>query len=279
MRRLRIAGVLIAAGLTVAASAEAEQVAPREYVVVYKAGASARRRPPGDRPGGRDDRRGERGDRRGHGAFGRRELRGRGREPTGARGRGLQHADRPGAARRSAEPPRGDRAAVEARAARAAVHARPRKPRRRSGRRPPRAIAVGHADDQRDADGSYAVSPAHDVLVGIIDTGVDGPTPTSRRTSTGAEPQLHRGRPDRSTAPARRSPTARARPRRRRRERARHPRGRHLGAALNGIGIARRGAGRELVNLRAGQDSGFFFLGRRSTPSPTPATTVSTSST
>ena len=175
MRRLRIAGVLIAAGLTVAASAEAEQVAPREYVVVYKAGASAGDAHAGDRAGGRDDRRGERGDRRGHGAFGRRGLRGRGREPTGARGRGLQHADRPGAAR-PGQPPRGDRAAVEG--------AQGPRCGRKAGK-PAKVNADPLASLQWDmqaigatADGSYKRQQgSRDVRVGIIDTGVDASHP------------------------------------------------------------------------------------------------------
>ena len=50
-----------------------------------------------------------------------------------------------------------------------------------------------------------------------------------------------------------------------------------IGAALNEIGIGGVAPNVDIVNIRAGQDSGFFLLGRRSTRSRTPATTASTS--
>ena len=51
------------------------------------------------------------------------------------------------------------------------------------------------------------------------------------------------------------------RPGERRRGRPRHARRLTIGAPLNGIGIAGVAPKVDLVNLRAGQDSGYFFLG------------------
>jgi len=112
------------------------------------------------------------------------------------------------------------------------------------------------------ADGSHAVQPGRpEVLVGIIDTGIDGSHPDiapsfdadlSRNFTT--DIPLIDGpcnqEPDRSC-----SDPANV-------DEAGH--GTHVagivGAAVNGLGVAGVAPEITLVNLRAGQDSGFFFL-------------------
>ena len=112
------------------------------------------------------------------------------------------------------------------------------------------------------AEGSHAVQPGNpDVLVGIIDTGIDGSHPDiapnfdaefSRNFTT--DIPLIDGpcnqEPDRSC-----SDPADV-------DEAGH--GTHVagivGAAVNGLGVAGVAPEITLVNLRAGQDSGFFFL-------------------
>ena len=83
---------------------------------------------------------------------------------------------------------------------------------RRQGRRraakarqadPLASAAVGHADDRRDRRRLLrAPAGRHGVRVGIIDTGIDGSTPTSRRTSTrSCSRNFTVDDPGRSTAP------------------------------------------------------------------------------
>ena len=114
------------------------------------------------------------------------------------------------------------------------------------------------------ADGSYARQQgSRDVRVGIIDTGIDALAPGHRaQLRQGPEPQLHRRRPGRRRRLRRRSPTSPAttRPTSTRAATARTSPG-TIGAALNGIGTAGVAPKVDLVNLRAGQDSGYFFLG------------------
>jgi subtilisin family serine protease len=117
------------------------------------------------------------------------------------------------------------------------------------------------------AAGSYKVNPGNKgVLVGIIDTGVDGTHPDIAPTSTGAVAQLrHRCPTSTDRASTRRAST-------RRRDDDGH--GTHVASTiappLNGID--RRGSlNVSLVNIRAGQDLATSSC-RRSTPSRTPAT-------
>jgi subtilisin family serine protease len=130
-------------------------------------------------------------------------------------------------------------------------------------------------------EGSYAVDTGNpDVLVGVIDTGIDASHPdlapnfdaTLSRNFTVDDPLIDgtcASDPDGlCTDPADV-------------DEAGH--GTHvsgtIAAALNGIGIAGIAPDVTLVNLRAGQDSGFFFLFETLAPTPTRRTTASTSST
>ena len=111
-------------------------------------------------------------------------------------------------------------------------------------------------------DGSYAVQTgSHAVRVGIIDTGVDGSHPDISpnfdrelsRNFTVDDPVIDgpcEDEPDHScTDPP---------------DVDEDGHGTHvagtIGAALNGVGIGGVAPGVDIVNLRAGQDSGFFFL-------------------
>ena len=112
------------------------------------------------------------------------------------------------------------------------------------------------------ADGSYGVSTGNpDVLVGIIDTGIDGSHPDladnfnadlSRNFTT--DIPLIDGKcnqdPDKSCEDPADVDEA---------GHGTHTAG-TVGAALNGLGIAGVAPTVTLVNLRAGQDSGYFFL-------------------
>src|SRR3954447_3421313 len=111
-------------------------------------------------------------------------------------------------------------------------------------------------------DGSYAVQPgSHDVRVGIIDTGIDGSHPDIAPNFDGAlsrnftvdDPVIDgpcASDPDGScNDPANVDEDSHGT----------HVAG-TIGAPLNGIGIGGVAPGVDLVNLRAGQDSGFFFL-------------------
>ena len=150
----------------------------------------------------------ERGDRRGHGALGdAANFEAAAASRARARGRRVQHADRPGAARaRSAgarrssgrgRPRKGAAAARQGRASAAKVNADP--------------LASLQWDMQAigaTADGSYARQQgSHDVRVGIIDTGVDASHPDiAPNFDTRSAPQLHRRRPGRRRRRARPSP-------------------------------------------------------------------------
>ena len=92
-------------------------------------------------------------------------------------------------------------------------------------------------------------------------------TPTSPRTSTPAQPQLHRRHPGRRQrrpvdGPCEDEPDQLLqRPRRRRRERPRHPRGLAPSPRRSTASASPASPPRStIVNLRAGQDSGYFFL-------------------
>ena len=97
----------------------------------------------------------------------------------------------------------------------------------------------------------------------MLDTGIDGePSGHRAELQRDAEPQLHGRRPVDRRAPATPIRTSRARTRSNVDE---DGHGTHvastIGSPLNGIGIAGVAPKVELVNLRAGQDSGYFFLG------------------
>jgi len=259
MRRLRIAGVLIAAGLTVAASAEAEQVAPREYVVVYKAGASA-----GDA----------------HRAIA--QAGGTIVEENAAIGVATVRSDAASFEAAAASQP-----ALEGAASNTPIGQAPRdqvsrreaieqpwKARKGRGARKAGKPAKVNADPlaslQWDmqaigatADGSYKRQQgSRDVRVGIIDTGVDASHPDIApnfdkdlsRNFTVDDPVVDGAcadEPDKSCN----DPS----------DVDEGGHGTHvagtIGAALNGIGTAGVAPKVDLVNLRAGQDSGYFFLG------------------
>ena len=119
---------------------------------------------------------------------------------------------------------------------------------------------MGHADDRRDADGSYASQPGDkDVLVGIIDTGIDGSHPDiAAELHARPQPQLRRPTSRRSTDRAS-TPAAWTR-----RTSDDDGHGTHvagtIASPINGLGIAGVAPEVTLVNIRAGQDSGYFFL-------------------
>jgi subtilisin family serine protease len=120
---------------------------------------------------------------------------------------------------------------------------------------------VGYGDDPRRPTARTARQGDWRVLVGILDTGVDGTHPDiapnfsnalSRNFTT--DIPLVDGpcddEPDHSCSdPANVDEDGHGT----------HVAG-TIGAALNGIGIAGVAPGITLVNIRAGQDSGFFFL-------------------
>ena len=124
---------------------------------------------------------------------------------------------------------------------------------------------MGHADDRRHGRRAptRASRARRGVRVGIIDTGIDASHPDIApnfdarlsRNFTVDDPvdRRRRATPTR-TSPARTPPNV---------DEDGH--GTHvastIGSPLNGIGIAGVAPKVELVNLRAGQDSGYFFLG------------------
>lgn len=112
-------------------------------------------------------------------------------------------------------------------------------------------------------DGSYAVEQgSHDVRVGIVDTGVDGSHPdiapnfnaALSRNFTVDDPTVD-GPCEAEADASCEDPS----------DVDENGHGTHVagtvGSPLNGIGIGGVAPGVELVNLRAGQDSGYFFLG------------------
>jgi subtilisin family serine protease len=113
------------------------------------------------------------------------------------------------------------------------------------------------------SDGSYAVTQgSHDVRVGVIDTGIDGSHPDIApnfdrllsRNFTVDDPTIDGACADDPDGSCEDPPDV---------DEDGH--GTHvagtIGAPLNGIGIGGVAPGVDLVNLRAGQDSGYFFLG------------------
>ena len=118
---------------------------------------------------------------------------------------------------------------------------------------------MGHAPDRRHASGSYADNQAaQGVLVGIIDTGIDGSHPDiapnfdralSRNFVTDM-PVIDGP----CEAPSCVDPA----------DEDDDGHGTHvagtIGSPINGLGIAGVAPNVTLVNIRAGQDSGFFFL-------------------
>ena len=133
--------------------------------------------------------------------------------------------------------------------------------RRADHRRSAHPAAVGHADDPSAPAGPQRAAWVTTARrVGIIDTGIDGSHPDiapelRRRLS----PQLHRRHPA-HRRPLRGSPVVR---------RSRPTSTRTATAPTwpapsappcNGIGIEGVAPGVDLVNVRAGQDSGYFFI-------------------
>ena len=141
--------------------------------------------------------------------------------------------------------------------------ARPGSDRAAARRRPAEPPAVGHADDGATPTGSYRRQQgSHKVKVGIIDTGIDGAHPDVApnfdarlsRNFTVDDPTIDgpcADEPDQSCQDAANVDE--------------DGHGTHvastIGSPLNGQGIAGVAPGVDLVNLRAGQDSGYFFLG------------------
>jgi subtilisin family serine protease len=111
-------------------------------------------------------------------------------------------------------------------------------------------------------EGSYASQPGSaDVLVGIIDTGIDSTHPDlDDNVDTALSRNFTTDKPD-IDGPCNREPDKSCQ------DPATVDEGGHgthvagtVAAELNGLGIAGVAPGVTLVNLRAGQDSGFFFL-------------------
>ena len=100
------------------------------------------------------------------------------------------------------------------------------------------------------------------MLVGILDTGVDASHPDIKPNFVKSlSRNFTTDMPDIDGPVRGRAGPVLHRCRRHRRGRPRHARGRHASArALNGIGIAGVAPKTGIVNLRAGQDSGYFFL-------------------
>ena len=256
-----LAGALVVAGfaVTVAATADADQAPSRDYVVVYKAGAS-----PQDARAAIAD------------------AGGRIVDENAAIGVATVRSDDANFESRAASEP-----ALDGAAANTPIGQAPRdqasrrdgieKPWRgrggrggRKARKPPKANADPLASLQWDmqaigatADGSYKRQQgSRDVRVGIIDTGVDASHPDIApnfdrdlsRNFTVDDPVVDgpcADEPDKSC-----NDPADV-------DEAGH--GTHvagtIGAALNGLGTAGVAPKVDLVNLRAGQDSGYFFLG------------------
>ena len=183
---------------------------------------------------------------------------------VGARRGAQERADRPPGPR-SAPEPRRHREPHRRRASRGQAAARPDEAGKNAAPAPAAAdplaglqwdMAMIHAT----TDGSYAKQlGSHGVRVGIIDTGVDALAPGHRaELRLGAVAELHDRHPGhRRTVRAPRA--ASIRPMRTTTATARTSSG-TIGAALNGIGIAGVAPDVDIVNIRAGQDSGFFFL-------------------
>ena len=266
MRMPTLAVALVAAGCSVVATAGADQGSPREYVVVYKQGASTQ-----DARAAIADAGGQIVD---------------------------ENADIGVATVRSSDASFGEKAAAEGALEGAAANkpigqAPPDQVRKRDAieQGGPGGFGMGKGRDHRGpgkgqgggkvkadpladlqwdmkaigatADGSYARQQgSHDVRVGIIDTGVDGSHPDIApnfdrqlsRNFTVDDPTIDgpcEDEPDQScNDPA---------------DVDEDGHGTHvagtIGAALNGVGMAGVAPKVDLVNLRAGQDSGYFFLG------------------
>ncbi|WP_196807356.1 S8 family peptidase [Candidatus Solirubrobacter pratensis] len=261
MRAPVLAGALAAAAFAVAQSATADSATQRDYVVVYKQGAAARDAHAAiEAAGGRIV--SENAD------IGVATVRS---TDAGFEQRAAQQGALEGAA---PEQPIGQ-APADAVAKREAVERPggwragkgPKAPKlQTSGKLTPDPLAGLQWDMQAigaTADGSYKRQQgSHDVHVGIMDTGVDASHPDIKpnfdsalsRNFTVDDPIVDgtcASDPDGScTDPANVDENGH---------------GTHvagiIGAALNGIGTAGVAPGVDLVNLRAGQDSGYFFVG------------------
>jgi subtilisin family serine protease len=264
MRKLRmpmLAAAVIAAGLTVATTATAEQGEPREYVVVYAQGASAQdARQAIETAGGQvvDE----------NAAIGVATV--KSREAGFAEKAQAQPALDGAAANKPIghAPPKRDAVEFGGSGGPGKGHGRDHKGGKRDKGKgvspdPLSSLQWDMKAIGATVDGSYAKQQgSHDVRVGVIDTGIDGAHPDIApnfdtelsRNFTVDDPTIDgpcADEPDKSCN-----------------DPANVDEGGHgthvagtIGAALNGVGMAGVAPKVDLVNLRAGQDSGYFFLG------------------
>ncbi len=261
MRRPVLAGALAAAAFAVTQSATADQSTQRDYVVVYKLRANAQdARSAIAAAGGRIV--SENAD------IGVATVRS---TDASFEDRAAQQSALEGAA---PEQPIGQ-APPESKTKREAIEKpggdRPGKPPKapkapKQGKVTPDPLAGLQWDMQQigaTADGSYKRQlGSHDVRVGIMDTGIDGSHPDIKpnfdsalsRNFTVDDPVVD-GACDTDPDKSCQDPA----------DVDEYGHGTHvagtIGAALNGVGIAGVAPKVDLVNLRAGQDSGYFFVG------------------
>jgi subtilisin family serine protease len=265
MRTPVLAGVFAAAAFAAVSSATADSTAQRDYVVIYKQGVSAdQARAAIEAAGGRIvDENGDIGVATVRSTDEQFEAKADGQEALegAAPDRPIGEAPPDAVAKRDAIEKPGNGHAPGRGADRRNARDKPGK-----GKVTPDPLANLQWDMQAigaTADGSYKKQlGSHDVKVGIMDTGVDATHPDIApnfdaqlsRNFTVDDPVIDGAcdtDPDRSCSdPANVDENGH---------------GTHvagiIGAALNGVGTAGVAPGVDIVNLRAGQDSGYFFVG------------------